>query len=214
MILAQEKKVPCGLPEEYSAPAPGRRLKRLPSGHKLALTGLVIAGFLLGALTIFYYAQVNALGQQINRLEKELARLRVENDGLDADVHKLASLDRVEQIALNKLNMVKPDSQNVLLVTIDTPVAGVPAAPAGQAVHLADKEQEGQKNPLIQAFTDLVNQLGERARLGRSREDMFLEGFHADHDKHLNAQKNNRALACGLSVFDPFNIPPGLAAAG
>jgi len=213
LILAQEKKNYYGLPEEYSSPAPKRRLKRVPSGHKLVLMGFVVAGFLLGALTIFYYAQVYALGSQINRMGNELARLRVENDGLDADVHKLAALDRIEQIALNKLHMVKPDSRDVLHVAIENPAAGVPAAPAGQAVHLAGNKQAGQKNPLLQAFTDLVSQLSERARPGRSREEMSLEGFHADDDQHLNSQKDNRDLNCGLGALDLADFSPGLAAA-
>lgn len=213
MIVAQEKKGYGVLPDELSRPAPRRRPRRVPSGQKFALICLVVAGFLLAALVIFYYAQVAALGYQISRMEEDLARLRVEKDSLDAEVQKLASLDRIELVAVNKLGMVKPDGQNVLLVTIDSPKTVTTTASSGQAADVAEKKPGSARNQLIQAFTDLVNRLESRARPGQRPGDVFLEGLHADDYQYIDSQKDYRTISAGCNSLCFVDFSPGLAAA-
>lgn len=213
MIAAQEKLGYDVLLDEMPRTAPRRKPGRMPSGHKAALTCLVIGGFLLAALVISYYAQVFALGYQIGRMQEDLARLRVDKDSLDAEVQKLLSLGHVEMLAVNKLGMVRPDAQNILLVTIDSPDTGSPAAGSGRAANPADKQPGGAKNRLIQAFTDLVNQLESRVRLGQINGGELLEGRHADDDQYRDPQKNYRTLSSGCASLCFADLSPGLAAA-
>ena len=42
----------------------------------------------------------------------------MENHDLEGEVQRLASLDRIERIAVERLGMVKPDSDNVLIVEL------------------------------------------------------------------------------------------------
>lgn len=118
MILAQEKTGYYGMSMEKPGRKRAIRLKDLTRGGRIALTGMVLAGFLLSVLIIYSHSQVSNLGYQISRLEKELALLRVENHDLEGEVQRLASLDRIERIAVERLGMVKPDSDNVLIVEL------------------------------------------------------------------------------------------------
>lgn len=213
MIAAQEKIGYNVLPDEIPRRAPARKPGRTPSGRIAAATCLVIAGFLLTALVISFYAQVFALGYQISRIQEDMARLRVEKDSLDSEVQKLLALGNIETLAVNKLGMVKPDAQNVLLVSIDAPVTGSPPAASGHAVNTADMQNGGAKNRLIQAFTDLVNQLGSRVGLGKNPEGLFLEGRHADDDQYRDPQKNYHYLSSGRAGLCIVDISPGLASA-
>ncbi len=214
MILAQEKTGYYGMSMEK----PGRkrtiRLKDLTRGRRIALTGMVLAGFLLGVLVIYCHSRVSTLGYQISHLEKELALLRVENHDLEGEVQRLASLDRVERIAIERLGMVKPESDNVLIVELAGKNVQEPAdvPEQGNAVGLSSTGEEKQ-NRLIRAFTEMVNRLENKTWLGLGGRAGSTGGTYAD-DEYRNQEKNNRSF----SVSDPgaggTGFPAGLDPAG
>jgi cell division protein FtsB len=159
MIVAQEKTGYYKLSEDKPRSAKKPRGKSLSQKPRLALIGLVFVGFLTGVLITVYCSQVITLGYQITSLEKELALLRIENHYLDEEVHRMTSLEQIEAIAVGKLGMVRPDNNNILVVTLDgiSQQNGTPgsALKKGQAAGIASAEQE--ENPFIRVFTELVN---------------------------------------------------------
>lgn len=211
MIVAQEKTGYHGFSGAASRPKKIRRIRPV-SGARLALTGLVLAGFMVGVLITYYYSQVFALGYQISSLQKELALLRVENHNLEEEVHQLASLERVESLAVNKLGMVKPDSDNVLVVAVagKTPPAPGPDLEDGQAAGSSPAGEE--KSRLIRAFTELVNRLENKIWLGHGPGAGSGEGTNAD-DKHLDPEKNYRTISYCDAGAPRTDLPPGLASA-
>lgn len=212
MIVAQEKTGYYGLSGEAPRPKKNRRRKHALRGHRLTLTGLVLAGFLVGVLITYYYSQVLALGYQISRLEKDLGLLRVENHSLDGQIHRLASLERVESVAINKLGMVKPDSNNVLIVAVagKTPQASDAGVKAGQVADISPAGEE--KSRLIRAFTELVNRLENRIWLGRGLGAGSEEGTNANN-QYIDPEKNNRTLSYSGAGAPRSDFPPGLASA-
>ncbi len=166
MIMAREKtgwhengaagkKTSCRIKRNWKRPRP--KLDRL------LVTGTVLVFFLTGLLVTYYYARLFSLSYQISRLEKELAGLKVENHSLEEEVSRLASLSRVEALAVNKLGMVRPEGGRVLVVTLpenhdDTPGNGVNRGiqPPGWT----------SKSVLIEAFDELVNKMEKKNWFG------------------------------------------------
>jgi len=183
----------------------------MPGKHKLMLTGLVAAGFAVGVMVIYYYAQVFTLGYQIQSLKKELALLRVENYHLSENIYRLSSLDRVEHLALNRLGMVSPDNSNILVVAVagDAPEGSgtEPARPA--VISPADDQQ----SPLIRTFSELVNRLENKIWLGLGLNAGSEEVTHAD-DKHIDSQTDHRGISDFCSSTCLPDIAPGLDSAG
>ena len=175
---------------------------------------MVLAGFLLSVLIIYSHSQVSNLGYQISRLEKELALLRVENHDLEGEVQRLASLDRIERIAVERLGMVKPDSDNVLIVELagKNVKESVDIPEQGNAVALSSTGEEKQ-NRLIRAFTEMVNRLENKTWLGLGGRAGSTGGTHAD-DEYRNQEKNNRSFSVGDPGAGRSGIPSGLDPAG
>ncbi len=195
MIVAQEKTGCCKeLPGRVSRPRKIRRNKPVPGSSKLALTGMVAAFFLVGMLITYYYSQVLALGYQIGRLEQKIAVLRVENNNIDGEVQRLVSLESIESMAVNKLGMVKPASNDVLVVAVagKKPQTSASDTKAVEVASISPAEKE--KSPLIRAFTELVNRLENKIWLGRGLGSETEEGTNANN-KLTDSEKNNRTVS-------------------
>lgn len=198
MILAQEKTGYYGMSIEKPVRKRVIRFKGLTRGRRIALTGMVLVGFLLGVLIIYCHSQISTLGYQISCLDKELAILRVENHNLEGEVRRLASLDRVERIAIERLGMVKPDSDNVLVVEVAVNDVQEPSGVSEQrqAVALSSTGEEKQ-NLLIKAFTEMVNRLeNNKTWLGLGGRAGSTGGANADNE-YLNQEKNNSSFSVG-----------------
>lgn len=214
MIVAQEKTGYYRLPEDVPRPKKTSRKKLYRKNHRLALIGLVFASFLVGVAITVYCSQIIALGYQITRLEKELALLRIENHSLDEEIQQMTSLGRVEFLAVNKLGMIKPDNNNILVVTLDgasqlteTPD---PAADEGQVAGHTPAEKE--KNRLLRAFDELLNRLENTIRPEQRLGFQPAEEKDADNT-YLGAQENSLCVYGSCAVFFPSDFTPGLAAA-
>lgn len=162
MIVAREKVQYHSLPE---VPAVKERPRRRPARRnlvrkeKIALTGLVVLFFCTSVLIAVYYAQVLATGYLLNKTQGELAQLRKESHDLYTRVNQFSSLENVEVLAVNRLGMVKPQSDQVILVQSPAPAARTSsiADPAGGTGQMAAEKHE--PNWVIRAFTKMVGRL-------------------------------------------------------
>lgn len=215
MIVAQEKTGYFKLSED--APRPKKfswKKKSFSKNHRLVLIGLVLAGFLVGVSITVYCSQIITLGYQITSLEKELALLRIENHSLDEEIKRMTSLERVEFLAVNKLGMVRPDENNILVVTVagKNQPAGTPGPAADEGQVDGVKPDGKEKSSLIRAFDELVNRLGNTIRPVQRMGLEPAEGKDADNT-NPGSQKNNLGFDnsyAGVSRPDPAF---GLAAA-
>ncbi|MDD4169883.1 MAG: septum formation initiator family protein [Desulfotomaculaceae bacterium] len=218
MIVAREKtshnKFFGQLSQQFPRKAKRRTHELVFKGHKLKLTGLIVAGFLVGLLITYYFSQLFTLGYQISALNKELAVLRVENNNLTEEIQRLGSLDQIEYHATHKLNMVKPEVNNILVVTVpEIPPqesADVPDDLDGLKVLASRGARE--KSRLIQVFDELVNQLESRSWLGCNQNSCLWEWANANN-KYINSQKNYLIAFYGFSGSFVVDLPSGLAAA-
>ncbi|OPY57715.1 MAG: Cell division protein FtsL [Pelotomaculum sp. PtaU1.Bin035] len=211
MIVAQEKTGYYGIPDEELQLKKTPRCKTVFKGQKLAFTGFIVAGFLAGILITYYCSQLFALGYQICRLNKELAVLRIENYSLDEEIQRLVTLDRIESLAINKLKMVKPDANNVLVVSVATnqqETAAAPVIQTGQPTGISIDGKE--KSRLAKAFDELVNRLENKSWLGRIRVSGLQEGSNANN-KHYDPKKNNLSVSFSRSCSIRTDLAAGLA---
>jgi len=214
LILAQEKTGSYGMSVEKPGGKKTIRLKDLTKGRRIALTGMVLAGFLLCVLIIYCHTQVSTLGYKISSLEKELALLRVENHDLEGEVQSLASLGRLESLALGRLGMVKPDCNNVLIVELaGEDILKTGSGPEQNLAGGLSAAGEEKENRLIKAFAEMVSRLENKSWLSLNGWAGSTGGTHAD-DEYRNSKKNNRSFNSGdLSSGEP-GFPAGLDSAG
>ncbi|MFA4885570.1 MAG: septum formation initiator family protein [Desulfotomaculaceae bacterium] len=214
MIVAQDKTGYRGFSGMDSRPEKARRRRFVQKSPVLGLSGLVLVCFLAGVLITYYFSQVLGLGYQITKLETQLALLRVENNSLDEEVHRLNSLERVEYLAVNKLGMVKPADNNILVVAVAGRSQSTMTADAASAkTQVADISPAGQeKSRLIRAFTELVDRLENSIRLGRVPVNEFGEGKNADNN-HFDPEKNNLGFSDYGAGSGRTDFSPGLVAA-
>lgn len=90
-----------------------KRLNINPVLTKMLLAILVILSFLL---VVWQRTQVLRLGYQLERMEATKKELVKENKGLLLEVTSLASLERIEKIASEHLNLKVPDRKNIYVV--------------------------------------------------------------------------------------------------
>lgn len=165
MVVAQERYEHYSLPEEESRVTRRPKHSFIPNKGRHALTMLVFLTFCAGMLIAFYYCQVIISGYKIYSLNNELTSLRQETVSLAKEVDRLNSLNRIEYIATTKLKMVKPDSQDVVVVRANLSGkddAGNPAGAKATGSAGAKAEKDGQtrenagRNNVIQAFANLI----------------------------------------------------------
>ena len=93
MIVAREKTSSYGFFDELPQQKRNSERKTIIKIDKLVLTVFVFAIFSVGIFVISYFAQMSTLGFKIDRFNKELAVLRVENQALEAQVQQLIALE-------------------------------------------------------------------------------------------------------------------------
>ncbi|MGI6491513.1 MAG: hypothetical protein ACOX0T_03705 [Pelotomaculum sp.] len=212
MIVAQDKTCSYGLSYEQPQPKPKkmRRLKRSSSSRKFLLLVLILFSFSLGAMITYFQARVYALGYEICCLQQELTALRVENHDLDERVQQMASLERVEMLAINKLGMVKPDSTNVLVLSVDSKAQSFDEVDANTVFDGEPLAGDGE-SLLLKAFNEFVNRL--ESKTGRDPDSgTSSEGVTYADNKSSYSEKNNLSFSgCG-GTLSGFSIAVGLVA--
>lgn len=176
------------------------------------MISMIFILFLAGVLITYYYSSVFTLGYKIHKLQQELSVLRVEKHDLEAEIKRLSSLERVEANAVTRLGMIKPDSSNIMLLTVAEQGSqdGEKGASEGEAA--ADSAGKDERSVLIRAFADLVNRLGSKILLGPNREDGSEEGRYAVYQyRQPEADCKNLILCIAYAPWVDF--PPGLDSA-
>src|SRR5690554_2461508 len=108
LILAKKNKLPYHQ-EVLPQPKTQQKKKKNYRRSRLMVIGLVVLLFIFSLYVVSCYIQVAVLGYNIVRTERELEELQTEINRLELDIEKLRSLERIENIALNELNMKKPE---------------------------------------------------------------------------------------------------------
>ena len=136
MVVAQEKYLfpePPGLeaPEtEERIRSRNRRQRRVNRRARLQLGVMAVGAlFLLGIAVVVAYVYPTQLGYRQVSLEKELAQLEKENQQLELAIARSRSLERIEAIAVTRLNMTRPENGGVMVAAKPSP----PASTAGAA---------------------------------------------------------------------------------
>ena len=173
MLLAREKleySLPHEIPQQQpqQQPEPRRKSRGAVVKQKIQLTFMVMCCFVMGILVACYYAQVAYVGYKIDLLNGQLADLRLESYNLDQEVNKIISLKQIEAIATGELGMVRPGSNDLVLVTSplvqadDGNLAALNVSDEltrqRESISLPETlpNQEQPRNRIIQAFTEMV----------------------------------------------------------
>lgn len=133
----------------------------LPRHERLAMTGLVLLIFILGISVVFFYAQIVNVGYQVSKIKKEINDLDIQTRDMNEDVARFSSLERVEEVATTKLGMIKPDTNQTILVKANPAQTGPGLMEAsGQTGQTMDLQTGEKSNWIIKALVKLVESRG------------------------------------------------------
>ena len=78
--------------------------------------GILCMVFIIALLTFYIWHQAESirLGYQTRELEEEIATIKKDIEQLEAKKASLLSLERVEKIATQKLNMSSPENKQIV----------------------------------------------------------------------------------------------------
>jgi cell division protein FtsL len=136
---------PAAAPSRGEATRKRRRKNRSLKQKKLIrlLAAALIYGLILVALTL----QGSMLSYRITTLKSDISLIETANYQYEYQIQQLSSLDRVEMIAVNELDMVKPEWQQAYMM------AAIPAAPEEKPETLLLETQiPDQGSPLAKVY--------------------------------------------------------------
>jgi len=94
------------------------RKRREPDKKRRLPKGLYIIKLLFVALIAFFllfrFSTITESQYRLSKLQSELKNTQAENEKLKVEIANLRSVARVEDIARNKLNMIEPDSHQII----------------------------------------------------------------------------------------------------
>lgn len=137
--------------------------KHVSSKLKYAIISLIVLAFGIGlALTsraALYYSQ----GYEITRLNREIESLQTDNERLKLEIEQLCSLDRVENMALTELGMVKPSKEDIKFLPVNEKFAlTFNSNNLTDNDNFLDSSQETgarEKEPLLTVWSDKLSML-------------------------------------------------------
>jgi len=98
------------VPDYDYAPKQRTRTKKAQAKKKMFFLGvrIVLTVVLLCFLCLFEQVRIAKVNYQMIENQKTLQQLAVENERLQVKIVELESMQRIEQVAKNKLGMIKP----------------------------------------------------------------------------------------------------------
>ncbi|NLM75420.1 MAG: cell division protein FtsL [Clostridiaceae bacterium] len=97
----------------YSKPLPSRS-----SIPKVQMIFCIVFMVAVSFLILYRYAAISELNYRMGQLTEEYNRLRDENRALNVEIETSINLDYVKEFAETRLNMHKPDSYQIVTVSV------------------------------------------------------------------------------------------------
>lgn len=96
------------------------------AGRILCIFGAIISVFAFGVYYTSLSAVIASKGYEIEKLDREIMQLETTNERTELMVASMSSLDKVEQVATQRLGMNKPDNTKnpMVIASAQTAVAG------------------------------------------------------------------------------------------
>src|SRR5690554_4675255 len=92
--------------------------RRTKSKQKVKYICFTIFGFFIALIVLFQYAKLNIINQEIISLEQEINSIYMLNDSVEGDLIASQDLNKIEQIAKDKLGMVEPEVDQMRTIEV------------------------------------------------------------------------------------------------
>lgn len=136
---------------------PRQIVRRRPWGRYL----LLVTAVLLGLMVTSRQAHVAELSYGLSELKDEAARLEAEREQARLDIARLASLERIETLAVSQLGMERPEVIRLVFV----PTAVQPEVAVASATSI-ESDHRGVGAVFAQAISRLLPTLGRAEARG------------------------------------------------
>lgn len=126
-----------------------RRAKHIEKARfikQMKLLGMVALMLCTGVFIVGRYALMASLTSQCSELKSKITENQKINDDLKIQLMKYDDIKQIEKIATTELNMVRPESNNIVHINVDEGSSNVASAENTQ------KQDSGLINKLISFF--------------------------------------------------------------
>ena len=123
MLEARELMLQPQRERRYSPELPGGReqpKRGLQAKTRKLLLLMVIACFVLGLAALIQYSRTVGASREIYRTENRIEQIREGNQALEQEIARLSSVARIERIAREEIEMSRPESSQMYLLSRET----------------------------------------------------------------------------------------------
>ena len=91
-----------------------KKIKNKKTNIKVKFLSYMALAFIAGLILVFRYASMYSVEKNLSNIKNETIILNQENDDMKVQLVKVSNLDNVQNIATNKLHMVKVNQNQVI----------------------------------------------------------------------------------------------------
>jgi|GEM_PF-960845 len=112
--------------------------------------------FMMGMTSTFVKAGVSRMNYSINKLQTENEQILLENDKIRGQIAELRSLERIEEIAVRDLGMVKNEQVEYMVLSTTIVAEGKIRATDEEAAEVKPAEAERETIKAVERILDFV----------------------------------------------------------
>ena len=157
--MAELKHHPWYIEPEISRPSPGKKKQRTSVNKAGLFINLTVFIFAFAVIGVALYVHSALLGYEIVDLKKDITALENENKRIEYTIAELSSLERVQVEAETKLGMFRPQSENMVALQYEPPIAQ--AAGVGEATGAVQQSASLKKD--YQVISSILGRVGFNA---------------------------------------------------
>jgi len=91
-----------------------RKQRKTHSNHKLRYILRLIVVALFVFMLLYRFSVITEYQYKVEKLQSEIKDIDMQNERLRVEIANLKSIARIEDIAINKLNMKEPENQQII----------------------------------------------------------------------------------------------------
>lgn len=95
-----------------------RKSTRKNVNKKLIIMRNIMIAFIVGMILVWRYCMIYDLQRNLNTTKQNIVTLNKENENLKVELVKYNNIQYIEEVAVNKLNMVTPDRNDAIYANI------------------------------------------------------------------------------------------------
>ena len=125
-VLAPEPEISQNERHEKKHSKKGLTKSKKISRGKLKILRNIVVSFTIGVTLIGRYSMIYGMQRELNAMGSQINTINKENENLRVELVKFNNLKYIEDVATKKLNMVNPTKSNIMYCNLKNEIVKVP----------------------------------------------------------------------------------------